>query len=102
MFTIPATGRRPITFAAENLPEGLQLDSKTGRITGSIQKRGEYIVILSAKNDLGQDQRELENRLRRHDRPYAAHGLEQLELLRRARSMTPKSARPPMPWSKAD
>ena len=56
MFAIPATGRRPIDFAAENLPEGLKLDSKTGRITGTIQKRGEYIVILSAKNDLGQDQ----------------------------------------------
>ena len=46
-----------MTFAAENLPEGLQLDSQTGRITGAIQKRGEYIVTLSAKNDLGQDQR---------------------------------------------
>jgi alpha-galactosidase len=57
MFAIPATGRRPIDFAAENLPEGLQIDSKTGRITGTIQKRGEYIVILSAKNDLGQDHR---------------------------------------------
>jgi alpha-galactosidase len=56
MFAIPATGRRPIAFAAENLPEGLRLDPNTGRITGTIQKRGEYIVIISAKNDLGQDQ----------------------------------------------
>lgn len=59
LFTISATGRRPIAFAAENLPEGLRVDSKTGRITGLIQNRGEYIVILSAKNDLGHDQREL-------------------------------------------
>jgi alpha-galactosidase len=56
IFTIPATGSRPLAFAAENLPDGLQLDSKTGHITGVIQKSGEYIVILSAKNDLGQDQ----------------------------------------------
>ncbi len=59
MFTIPATGRRPIAFAAENLPKGLQLDPNTGRITGAIQERGEYTVILSAKNDLGQDRRNL-------------------------------------------
>jgi alpha-galactosidase len=59
LYTVSATGRRPIAFTAQNLPEGLQIDSKTGRITGSIQKRGDYIVILKAKNDLGQDQREL-------------------------------------------
>jgi alpha-galactosidase len=57
MFAIPATGRRPIDFAAENLPEGLKLDSKSGHITGTLEKRGEYIVILSAKNDLGEDRR---------------------------------------------
>ncbi len=54
LYSVSATGRRPIAFTAENLPEGLQIDSKTGRITGSIQNRGEYIVILKAKNDLGQ------------------------------------------------
>jgi alpha-galactosidase len=58
IFTIPATGRRPMTFAAENLPEGLQIDSKTGRITGTLQKNGEYIVILSAINNVGHDQRD--------------------------------------------
>jgi alpha-galactosidase len=59
IFTVPATGRRPIAFAAENLPENLQIDSKTGRITGMLQKRGEYIVILTAINNSGHDQREL-------------------------------------------
>jgi alpha-galactosidase len=59
LFTIAATGRRPIVFSAENLPEGLRLDPQTGRITGSIQNRGEYIVILKAKNSLGRNQREL-------------------------------------------
>jgi alpha-galactosidase len=58
LYAVSATGQRPITFIAENLPEGLQIDSKTGRITGSIQNHGEYIVILKAKNDMGQDQRE--------------------------------------------
>ncbi|MGA2796692.1 MAG: NPCBM/NEW2 domain-containing protein, partial [Thermoguttaceae bacterium] len=59
MFAIPATGKRPISFAAVNLPEGLNVDSKNGWITGSIKKRGEYIVFLTAKNNLGQDQRDL-------------------------------------------
>ena len=35
LFTIAATGRRPMQFAAEGLPEGLTLDSQTGRISGS-------------------------------------------------------------------
>jgi alpha-galactosidase len=59
LFTIPATGRRPIVFSADNLPEGLRLDPQTGQITGSIQNRGEYMVILKAKNGLGRTQREL-------------------------------------------
>ena len=58
IFTIPATGRRPIKFSAANLPEGLKLDSQTGGISGSIQKRGEYIVILSARNNFGLDRSE--------------------------------------------
>jgi alpha-galactosidase len=57
MYTIAATGRRPMTFAAENLPEGLKLDPQTGRITGVMQKRGEYNVILRAENALGQARR---------------------------------------------
>jgi alpha-galactosidase len=57
LFTIPATGQRPMKFSAVNLPEGLKLNSQTGRITGSLQKRGEYMVVLSAKNELGRDNR---------------------------------------------
>ncbi len=38
LFTIAATGDRPITFAADNLPAGLQLDPQTGRITGVLGK----------------------------------------------------------------
>jgi alpha-galactosidase len=59
MFTIPATGKRPMIFEAENLPEGLKINQMNGRIRGVVQKRGEYIAILSATNSSGQDQREL-------------------------------------------
>jgi alpha-galactosidase len=53
LFTIPATGERPMTFAAEGLPEGLKVDPQTGRITGRIERRGEYRLILKASNRLG-------------------------------------------------
>jgi len=57
LFTIPATGRRPMTFAVDDLPEGLKLDPHTGQITGKIEKPGEYIVAFHAKNALGEDMR---------------------------------------------
>ena len=53
MFTIPATGERPMTFSAKNLPEGLNLDATTGHITGALKIKGEFIVTLRAKNSLG-------------------------------------------------
>ncbi len=59
LFTIAATGDRPMTFSAKGLPEGLQLDPQTGRITGSLSQMGEYSVILRAKNSLGSARRKL-------------------------------------------
>ena len=53
LFTIPATGERPMTFSAKNLPRGLKLDSKTGRITGALKTKGEFTVTLRANNPLG-------------------------------------------------
>lgn len=53
LFTIPATGDRPMKFAAADLPAGLSIDPTTGRISGSVTKRGTYSVILSARNTLG-------------------------------------------------
>jgi alpha-galactosidase len=53
LFTIAATGDRPMTFAADGLPSGLQLDSTTGRITGVVNQAGEYSVTLRAKNSRG-------------------------------------------------
>jgi len=53
MFTVAATGKRPMTITAENLPKGLSLDSKTGIITGVLKDRGESLVKLKAINRLG-------------------------------------------------
>ena len=57
LFTIPATGERPMKFSAHNLPHGLKLDAKTGRLTGALKNKGEFIVTLGAKNSLGATER---------------------------------------------
>lgn len=59
LYTIAATGLRPMTFAAEGLPKGLKLDARTGRITGRLTAPGEYVVRLTARNALGSYDREL-------------------------------------------
>lgn len=46
-----------MTFSAKNLPSGIVLDEKTGRLTGSISQSGEYNVTLRATNDLGSAER---------------------------------------------
>ena len=52
-YHIPATGRRPMEFSADDLPAGLTLDAATGDITGSLDKTGEYRLVFHAKNALG-------------------------------------------------
>ena len=59
LFTVPATGERPILFYAENLPEGLKIDNNTGIITGKISKAGEYKVRLKITNAKGRNDEEL-------------------------------------------
>jgi alpha-galactosidase len=53
LFTIAATGDRPMEFSAEGLPDGLTLDKSTGHITGKVQRKGTYSVKLKAANTLG-------------------------------------------------
>ena len=53
LYTIAATGVRPMTFSAEGLPKGLKLDPETGRITGRVTAPGEYTVHLKAANAPG-------------------------------------------------
>jgi hypothetical protein len=59
LFAIPATGLRPMTFDAGNLPDGLILDKKTGIITGKVEKQGEYKVTLTVRNIRGEDSKVL-------------------------------------------
>ena len=57
LFTVAATGDRPMSFSADNLPAGLQLDATTGRITGTLHDKGDHLVSLHAKNNLGEAKR---------------------------------------------
>ncbi|HTJ79858.1 MAG TPA: putative Ig domain-containing protein [Rariglobus sp.] len=53
LYHMPVTGDRPMEFAVAGLPAGLSVNSKTGDITGSSPKAGEYMVTLWAKNAKG-------------------------------------------------
>jgi len=59
LFTVAATGERPVLFSAEGLPGGLALDPITGIITGALKERGTHTVTLHVKNGLGTDKRPL-------------------------------------------
>jgi alpha-galactosidase len=59
LFLIAATGKRPMTYAASNLPKGLKLDTQTGIITGKLVAKGETVVNITVKNSLGTATRKL-------------------------------------------
>lgn len=58
LYSIPATGKRPMSFGVKDLPIGLKVDAETGRITGTVAQPGEYTVTLGAKNALGSNTKE--------------------------------------------
>lgn len=58
LFKIPATGKKPLQYSVENLPNGLKVDASTGVITGSLEKTGEYKMAFVVKNNLGEAKRE--------------------------------------------
>lgn len=58
LYTIPATGARPMRFAVKGLPPGLDLDPESGHITGQLSGKGVHRVRLIAENHLGKTERE--------------------------------------------
>src|SRR5664280_263005 len=59
LFAIAASGERPMHFAAEGLPAGLNLDAESGLITGSLLSAGKHVVTLRATNARGSTERRL-------------------------------------------
>ena len=53
LYAIPASGTRPMSFSAEGLPKGLNVDANTGRVTGRLNQRGEHRLVLQASNAHG-------------------------------------------------
>lgn len=53
LFLVPATGEGPLTFATKGLPAALALDSKTGIISGALEKAGTTEVQLAVTNARG-------------------------------------------------
>jgi hypothetical protein len=53
VFRIPATGKAPLQFSADDLPPGLTLDANTGIIHGTTPAKGAYAITLRVKNAVG-------------------------------------------------
>ncbi len=57
LLKIAASGQRPLTYNAENLPAGLTVSN--GIITGVVAEEGDYTVTLIAENKHGKDEKKI-------------------------------------------
>ena len=55
LYRIPSTGKRPVEFSVEGLPDGLNLDPATGIITGKMAERVTYEMVIKVRNESGED-----------------------------------------------
>ena len=55
VFSIPVTGKKPLTVAVDNLPKGLTLDAGNGIISGTTPAtKGTYTLNITVKNSIGE------------------------------------------------
>ena len=57
VWRIPATGKAPLSFKAENLPDGLTLDPQTGVVRGAVKAKGDHNVTFTVSGPGGTDSR---------------------------------------------
>ena len=53
IFRLPFSGERPMSFKAENLPEGIVIDAENGILSGSVKENGNYTITFVAENAHG-------------------------------------------------
>ena len=53
LFSFAVSGERPIVYSATSLPSGLELDSRTGTLTGTLKSKGKFSFTATAKNAAG-------------------------------------------------
>lgn len=64
LWAVRATGIKPITFSAKNLPAGLTLDKRTGIVSGnSPATAGDFDVIFFAENLFGKAEKTIKFRI---------------------------------------
>ncbi|MEG2947586.1 MAG: NPCBM/NEW2 domain-containing protein [Bacteroidales bacterium] len=56
LMPVMASGKRPMRYVAEGLPEGLNINSATGHITGKTKRAGHYPEKLKVSNSAGSDE----------------------------------------------
>jgi hypothetical protein len=59
VYSLAVSGRRPVSFSANDLPDGLKLDPETGTVTGSLSRAGNYEFKAIAKNSDGEAKAEI-------------------------------------------
>ena len=57
LFRIAVTGKRPITYSAKNLPNGVTLNGNI--LEGAVENDGNYEFTLIAENDLGKAEKKI-------------------------------------------
>lgn len=61
LYTIPATGNKPLTYSVKGLPKGLEVNQDNGIISGTITDKTikDYSLTLKAKNNKGETHKTL-------------------------------------------
>ncbi|MEP7144188.1 MAG: putative Ig domain-containing protein [Ferruginibacter sp.] len=59
IYKVAATGKKPLSYLADKMPEGLTLNQHTGLITGTIKTAGGYEINITVKNTNGYDTKRL-------------------------------------------